>query len=253
IVPVTGAGMRAEWILAPGASTERVIFVVCGGAFMIGSLALYHRVSSLLSAASGAAVFAVDYRRAPEHPFPAALDDVRAAWDWLRVSGPPVKRIVAAGDSAGGNLMLSTLMALRDDGQTLPAALIAMAPWTDLTLSGESILTNAQRDPYIPANLLPHVVDAYLQGADPASPRASPLLGSFSGMPPMMIHVGRQEVLLDDSLRLAAAARSAGVEAQVRIWDNLPHVFQLFSPFVPEARQSLDELGQFARTRVEGS
>ena len=253
VISVDEAGVRAEWVIAPGVSIKYAVFFVRGGAFMIGSLALYRRLASILSQASRAAVFCIDYRRAPEHPFPSALDDVRAGWEWLSAAGLPASRIVAAGDSAGGNLMLSTMMTLRDERQPLPAAILAMAPWTDLTLSGDSIRRNASLDPYIPVNMLEPVINAYLRGADPASPRASPLFGSLAGFPPMMIHVGGKEILLDDSTRFATAARAAGVDARLKLWSGLPHGFQLFTPFVPEAAISLNELGQFARSHLSPS
>lgn len=243
---VSEDGVRGEWLLAPGARKDRAVFFVHGGGFIIGSPAIYRHLASRLSAASRCAVFSVDYRLAPEHPYPLPLDDVLAAWRWLSAS-METSRIAAAGDSAGGNLILAALMRLSADGASLPAAVVAMAPWTDLSVSGESVARNCRADPYIPANLLRPVADAYLQGADPRAPDASPLFGDFSGFPPMLIHVGSTEVLLDDALRLQQAAEAAGVNVKLKVWQDLPHVFQLFSPVLPEGRHSLGELGAFVQ------
>jgi acetyl esterase/lipase len=249
--PVREAGVRGEWVVAAGACRDHGILFVHGGAFMIGSPGIYRHLASRLSAAAGCGVFSVDYRLAPEHPFPAGLDDVLAAWDWLGGSRLEPSRLVAAGDSAGGNLALAALMTLRDSGRPLPAALVTMAPWTDLTLSGASVVANDLADPYLPANLLRPVAELYLNDAGADSPQASPLFGSFAGLPPMLVHVGKQELLLDDSLRLVKAATDDGVQVSLKVWDGLPHVFQLFAPFVPEGRQSLLELGQFARAHLQ--
>lgn len=251
VVPVREAGVRGEWLVAPNACRDRAIFFVHGGAFMIGSPGIYRHLASRLSAAARCRVFSVDYRLAPEHPFPVGLNDVLAAWDWLTAAKLEASQVVIAGDSAGGNLTLAMLMMLRDSRRPLPAALVTMAPWIDLTMSGASVVANDLADPYIPSNLLRPVASMYLQGAGADSPRASPLSGSFAGLPPMLVHVGKQEVLLDDSLRLAEAARGEGIEVTLKVWDGLPHVFQLFAPFIPEGRESLLELGQFAQAQLE--
>ena len=248
--PVREAGVHGEWVLAPGVRDDRVVFFVHGGGFMIGSPAIYRHLVSRLSQSAGCAVFSLDYRLAPENPHPAALDDVLRAWHWL-TSGPRrALRVAAAGDSAGGNLVLAALLRLAESQQPLPAAVAAMAPWTDLSISGESVSTNRRADPYLPAELLRPVASAYLQGADPRSPEASPLFGDFSRFPPMLIHVGSTEVLLDDARRLERTARQAGVEVMLKTWPGLPHVFQLFSPLVPEGRRSLQELGGFLRQHL---
>ena len=248
--PVQGNGMRGEWIVAPGAREDRALFFVHGGGFIIGSAAIYRHLVSRLSLAAGCAVLSVDYRLAPEHPHPAPLEDVLRAWRWLNRRFD-ASHIAAAGDSAGGNLVLATLLRLKRDSQSLPTAALLMAPWTDLSASGDSVVANRDADPYIPADILRPVADSHLQGADPRAPDASPLFGDFSGFPPMMIHVGSSEVLLDDSLRLADSAKASGVDVAVKIWQGLPHVFQLFSPLVPEGRLSLAELGGFARRHLD--
>lgn len=250
--PVSEAGVRGEWVLAPGVRDDRAVFFVHGGGFIIGSPAIYRNLVSRLSLAAGCAVFSVDYRLAPEHPYPAPLDDVLHAWRWLTSDSLAAHQVAAAGDSAGGNLVLATLMRLSRAAEPLPAAVVTMAPWTDLSLSGNSVAENRRADPYIPANMLRPVAAAYLQGANPSLPEVSPLFGDFSLFPPTLIHVGSSEVLLDDALRLEGVAKQSGVEVTLKIWHGLPHVFQLFAFFVPEGRQSLEELGSFIRRHLFG-
>lgn len=250
IRPVSEAGVRGEWVLAPGVREDRAVLFVHGGGFIIGSPAIYRHLVSRLALAAGCAVFSVDYRLAPEHPYPAPLADVLRAWRWLTSDALDASRVAAAGDSAGANLVLSALMRLRASAAPLPAAVVAMAPWTDLSVSGNSVNANRRADPYIPANLLRPVAAAYLRGADPRAPDASPLFGDFSRFPPMLVHVGSTEVLLDDALRLEQAAKRSGVDVRLKIWQGLPHVFQLFAPFVPEGRRSLQELGGFVRLHL---
>ncbi len=249
--PVAEDGVRGEWVVAPGAREDRAIFYVHGGAFIIGSPAIYRNLTSRLSRAAGCAVFSLRYRFAPEHPFPAALDDVLAGWRWLTSARLDASRVAAGGDSAGGNLMLAALLRLNAAAAPLPTSAFAMAPWTDLTAGGRSVTDNADADPYIPANLLHPVAAAYLQGADPRAADASPLFGRFAGFPPMLIHVAAGELLLDDAVRLTDIAKAAGVDVTLKVWPGLPHVFQLFAPFVPEGRQSLRELGMFARDHLQ--
>ncbi len=248
--PVGEAGVRGEWVLAPGVRDDRAVFFVHGGGFIIGSPAIYRHLVSRLSLSSGCAVFSLDYRLAPEAPHPAALEDVLRAWHWLTTGRLGASRVAAAGDSAGGNLLLATLLRLNASRQPLPAAVAVMAPWADLSISGGSVSTNRQADPYIPAELLRPVASAYLQGYDPRLPEASPLFGDFARFPPMLIHVGSTEVLLDDALRLERSARQSGVDVTLKTWQGLPHVVQLFSPLVPEGRRSLEEIGGFLKRHL---
>ncbi len=245
--PVDQDGIRGEWVTAPGAQEDRAVFFVHGGGFIIGSPAIYRHLVSRLSLACGCPVFSLDYRLAPEYPYPTPLDDVLDAWRWLRSQFPHASKIAAAGDSAGDNLVLAALLRLSESSQPLPSALALMAPWTDLSASGKSVVENRRADPYIPAELLRPVAELYLKGADARMAHASPLFGNFSRFPPMLIHVGSTEVLLDDAARLHRAALQAGVDVSLKIWQGLPHVFQLFSLFVPEGRQSLNEIGAFLR------
>lgn len=250
--PVREDGVRGEWVQAAGARDDRAVLFVHGGGFIIGSPAIYRHLVSRLSQAAGCAVFSLDYRLAPENPYPSALEDVLRAWRWL-TSGPlGPGDVAAAGDSAGGNLVLAALLRLDQSQQPLPVAVVTMAPWTDLSVSGGSVSANRRADPYIPAELLRPVASAYLRGADPQAPEASPLFGDFSRFPPMLIHVGSTEVLLDDARRLERSARQSGVDVTLKSWQGLPHVFQLFSPFVPEGRRSLRELGGFLQHHLAG-
>lgn len=244
--------VTGEWVRAPSAREDRVVYFIHGGAFVIGRPANYRHLASRLSKAAGARVFSVDYRRAPEHAFPAALKDVRTGWHWLEESSGVGKALALAGDSAGGGLALSLMQELKQRAQRLPLAFAGMAPWVDLSLSADSIRLNAERDPYIAAELLPTVAELYLQGADPLDPRASPLFGQFDGLPPMLIHACEDEVLRDDATRLVQRARAAGVDAELELWGALPHGFQLFSQLLPEGRDSLNQLGGFLARHWQG-
>ena len=198
-----------------------------------------------IAAASAARIAAVQYRLAPEHPFPAALDDALASWRGLLEAGADPRRAVFMGDSAGGGLVLALALRARDKGENLPAAIVAMSPWTDLAVTGASVRRNARADPMINADDVPHLASRYLDGADPRHPYASPLYGDPTGLPPTLIQVGGDEVLLDDSVRMAARLREAGVEAQLEIWPRMPHVFQSFSSILPEARRAIGRIGAF--------
>jgi acetyl esterase/lipase len=204
-----------------------------------------------LSAASGAAVLGVAYRLAPEHHFPAPLEDALAAYDWAlqEVEGP--SRVAFAGDSAGGGLALSALMSLRDARRELPAACLLLSPWTDLTAGGESYASRAGSDPIHQRPMILAMARSYLgPEADPRDPRASPLHGDLSGLPPLLIQVGDRETVLDDSTRLAAAAERAGVPVRLEVWDDMIHVFQLFAAELPEAAQAIAGAGAFLHERL---
>jgi acetyl esterase/lipase len=186
----------------------------------------------------------VDYRLAPEHPFPAALEDIQTAYRWLLQNGIPPRKIVVAGDSAGGNLALVLLLALREAGDPLPAAAVCLSPVTDLTGAVESRRTKAAVDPILRSGTS-DMVSSYVGKHDPRQPLLSPLYADLHGLPPILLHVGEDEILLDDSTRLAEHARAAGVNATVVVWSHMWHVFQAFAPLLPEARQSIEQMGQF--------
>ena len=235
-------GVPGEWVEAIDAPSRRTTLLYLHGGGFIGCSPRSHRPLTAPFALHGIRVFVPDYRLAPEHPFPAAPEDVQAAWRALRrlESG----RLVVGGDSAGGNLALGLMLALRDAGEALPEAAVLFSPGTDFTGASASLVSNSERDPMFGGTQLDHLRDAYLQGADPAQPLASPLLGDLRGLPPLLVHVGADEVLLDDSLRLAEKARAAGVRVELEVFPTVPHVWQLIRA-VPEARRSVRAAAAF--------
>ncbi|MEY2433340.1 MAG: epsilon-lactone hydrolase [Acidimicrobiaceae bacterium] len=247
---VDAGGVPAEWIVAPEADEDRVVLYVHGGAYCIGSLGSHRRLVAHLSAQCRARVLHVDYRLAPEHPFPAAVDDAVAAYRWLLAEGVSADRIAISGDSAGGGLTLATLLALRDAGEPLPAAAVPISPWTDLEGTGESIRTRAEMDVMIKTDRLKEMADRYANGVDLREPRVSPLHGDFTGLPPLLIQVGDAEVLLDDAVRVADRAKAAGVDVTLEVWDEMPHVFQAFVGLLPEADQAVARIGEWIRTQI---
>ena len=241
-----------EWVVADGADPDRRILYVHGGSWVSGSLAGYRAFLSRVSQATGAVVLAVDYRLAPEHPFPAGLDDCIQAYRWMRENGPQGKGTVPAaylmGDSAGGNLALAALLKVRDSQLPLPAALIALSPATDFTGGSPSLVSRASVDPIIKPEVLPALIPIYLgRHTEATDPYASPLFGDYRGMPPLLLQVGDAEVLLDDSTRLARHAAEQGCDVTLEIWDGMPHVFQGFAPFLPEASKAIATIGKFIR------
>ncbi len=243
------AGVPGEWAeaKAPG-PTRAALFYLHGGGYVAMSPRT-HRSLTAAFAKRGFRVFAPDYRLAPEHPFPAAVDDAAAAWRAFRahVDGPAC----VAGDSAGGGLTLALLMRLRDKGERGPDAACLFSPWTDLAATGASVLANERRDPMIVANGLATIAAAYLGGADPTTPLASPLYGDFAGLPPLIVFVGDTEVLLDDSLRAAERARTAGVPVELRVEPDMPHVWPFMNRLLPEGRRAMDEAAAFLIAAAE--
>jgi monoterpene epsilon-lactone hydrolase len=210
-----------------------------------GAPELYRHVLWRLADAAKAQVAAIDYRLAPEHPFPAAIDDAVAAWRALLSEGVDGRHAAVIGDSAGGGLALALALRLRDHGAPLPAAIVALSPWTDLALTGESLRLNAAADPMQNAADVPFLAAAYLGDADPRNPYASPLYGDPTGLPPTLIHVGSDEILLDDAARMAAAMRNAGCGVELEVWPRVPHVWHAFAFILPEARRAIARIGEF--------
>lgn len=233
-----------EW-LTNEAHPPRTILYQHGGGYYFCSPRSHRAITFRLAAQARASVLSLDYRLAPEHRFPAAVDDCIAAYRRLLDDGTPAPSIVLAGDSAGGGLALATLLALRDAGTPLPAAAVLFSPWTDLTCGGASMRTNEGRDPMYHAAVFPRVAAQYLGGADARHPYASPLFGEFAGLPPLLIQVGDTELLLDDSTRVAERARAAGVTVKLDVWRNVPHIFQIWAPFMPEASAALKRAAAF--------
>lgn len=241
--PMVVEHIPAAWIAIPEV-TEGVILYLHGGGYCLGSVATHRDLIARLVKATGYRALAIDYRLAPEHPFPAALEDARTAYQWLLAQGYAPKDIVLAGDSAGGGLAVATLIALRDAGMALPAAAVCFSPWCDLTLSGESLQTQAAADPLLNAATLRRYAEAYAATMPPEHPLISPLYADLRGLPPLLIQVGTAEVLLDDAVRLTAAAREAGVMVTLQIWEELFHVFQM-APFLPETQEALANVAVF--------
>ncbi|KND56913.1 6-hexanolactone hydrolase [Candidatus Paraburkholderia schumanniana] len=238
------APLRGEW-LTPTARPNATILYVHGGGYYFCSPRSHRAITFALASRANAAVFSLDYRLAPEHRFPAAVDDSIATYRCLIAAGADAKTIAIAGDSAGGGLALATLLALRDAGDPLPAAAVLFSPWTDLTGSGESMQRNEGRDPMYHAAIFPRVAAHYLGDADATHPYASPSFGRFDGLPPLLIQVGETELLLDDSVRVTAKARAAGVRVELEIWRHVPHIFQIWAPFMPEANRALARAAAF--------
>jgi epsilon-lactone hydrolase len=247
---VDAGGVPADLISAGAGEGERHILFVHGGGFVIGSPALYRDFTWRLARAADARVLAIDYRLAPEHPFPAALDDAAAAYRWLLARCAGSRSLAVIGDSAGGGLALALLLRLRDEGMDLPAAAAAVSPWTDLALTGASLRRNAAADPIVNADEVPRFAAYYLGGADPRQPYASPLYGDPTGLPPTLIQVGSDEVLLDDAVRMVERMRAAGCEVALEVWPRMPHVWHTFAPVLPEARDAIRRLGAFVRSRT---
>lgn len=238
-------GIPARWIVVPE-SADRVVLYVHGGGFMLGSSYGYRGLGSWIARAAGARVLLIDYRLAPEHAFPAAHEDVLAAYRALiSDEGVAPSDIVVAGDSAGGGLALGAVIAVRDAGDALPAAVCLMSPFADLTLSSESINSLAAVDPLSSPEAAVTMSGAYLAGADPSDVRASPLVADFTGLPPLLIQVGSSEILLDDAIRIAERARAAKVPVELQIAYQMVHVFQMFPNEIPEAAAAIDDLGAF--------
>ena len=247
---VDAGGVAAELITVPASSSRRHVLFLHGGAYRSGAPSSYRHFTWRIAAAARATVLAVDYRLAPEHPYPAALDDAVRAYRWLLAAGGAAPSTMIVGDSAGGGLALATLLKLRDDGVALPVAAVALSPWTDLALTGASLRRNVRRDPMLNAEDLPALAADYLAGADPRLPYASPLYGDLAGLPPTLIHVGGDEVLHDDAVRMHERLRLAGCDAELEIWPRMPHVWHLFAPVLPEAKRAIAKIGDFADRRL---
>ncbi len=250
ITPVDAAGVKAELAQARNARADAVILYFHGGGYAIGSPISHRHLFAALSQESGASALAVDYRLSPEHPFPAAVDDAVRAYQWLLQTGVAPDRIVIAGDSAGGGLTVATLLALRDRGLPQAAAGVCLSSWFDMTMTAESYTTKAEADPIIKRETLIRWAEAYLPGQDTRAPLASPLFADLSGLPPLLIQVGTEEVLLDDSTMLAERAKAAGVDVTLEIWDEMIHVWHYFYQILREGREAIARIGEFVRARI---
>ena len=247
---VSAGGVTAYWLDAPDAAADRALLFLHGGGYQFGSLRSDGELAARLGRASGMRVLFAEYRLAPEHPFPAAIDDVLAVWRWLRTEQRmSAQSLAVVGDSAGGGLTVALLVATRDAGEELPAAAVLMSPTVDLTSSGASMTERVDQDPISTPALLRQLASDYLAGADPTTPLASPLFASLSGLPPLLIQVGTADLLLSDAERLAKAAGEAGVDVRLEIGEGLPHVYQLMLG-TPEAAEATERIGTFLREHV---
>ena len=242
-------GMAAEWITSTATSPAHVILYLHGGGYVVGSLNTHRDLAARLGRAAGTRVLLIDYRLAPEHPHPAAVDDAVAAYRWLLAQGLAADHLAVAGDSAGGGLTIATLIALRDLGVPLPAGGVCFSPWVDMEATGESMRTEVG-DPMLNRALLLHFARFYLGTTDPRTPLASPLHAELRGLPPLLIQASRDEVLLDDATRITEKARRAGIDCELDLTDEVPHVWQIFAGILPEGQQALDRAGAFLRRRL---
>jgi len=250
---VRAGGVPAEWLVLPGSLTDRVVLYFHGGAYCLGSLDTHRGLAATVARAAQARALLIDYRLAPEHPFPAAVLDAQAAYAWLLDQGIVPEQVALAGDSAGGGLLLALMVSLSEAGQPLPAAGVCLSPWADLSLSGRSWTTNARRELILSAVKMRQMAQLYLGDADPLTPLASPLYADLAGLPPLLIQVGGDEALLSDAEEVALRAKAAGVEVELEVWPGMFHAWQLTSRAIPEARQAIERIGSFLQARFAGA
>jgi epsilon-lactone hydrolase len=249
MTPVDAGGVPGMLVAVAQSRPDRCVLFFHGGGYCIGNAALYRDFLWRIASATRAQVLFFEYRLAPEHPFPAALDDAVAVYRWL-ITRFDRHHVVFAGDSAGGGLVFATLLRLRDEGVELPRAAAALSPWTDLALTGTSMQSNAAADPMLdPANL-PDLVRNYSGGADPRHPYISPIYGDPTGLPPTLIQVGSDEILRDDAVRMGDNMRAAGCAAEVEVWEKMPHVWHLYARLIPEGPRAIARVGEFLQARM---
>lgn len=245
VLPLRAAGMKAVWLVPRTVEPGQAVLYLHGGAYLVGSIRTHREIASYVARYSRARVLLVEYRLAPEHPFPAALEDALAAYRWLREQGFPPAGLALAGDSAGGGLAMAALLALRAAGEPLPAAEALISPWADLLGAGESVRTRLGRDPLFRPEDLLAAAKHYLDGHDAREPLISPVYADFSRLPPALIQVGDEELLLSDATRLAEGMRRDGAQARLSVWKGQWHVFQAAGMRMPESRKAFQEIGTF--------
>ena len=250
-VPAEGTPVYAEWVVPENSDPDKVILYFHGGGFVMGNARSHRGIASGFMKRLGQRALVFDYSLAPEHPAPAAVNDSAAMYRWLLDQGFKPQNIVFAGDSGGGGVELATLLKLKDDGVPMPAACVAFSPCTDMTISGESHKTRAKADPCTPKGMTETYLGYYVGGGDPRHPYASPLFGELSGLPPLMLQVGNDETLRDDSTRFAKLAQEAGVEVHLHVWKGMFHCFPLLAPMFREATEALEEVCAFIREKID--
>jgi len=251
--PLLANGVPAEWIVPHGKDTTRVILFLHGGSFNSGSIASHRTLAGNVAFASKARALLIDYRLAPEHPFPAALEDAMAAYEWLLAQGCAPGQIVVAGDSAGGTLTLALLIHLRDDSRPMPAAAVCLSPAPDLTFSSESWASNAKKDLMLDVRKEREAVEIYLRDTDVRAPLASPYFADLRGLPSLLIQVGSHEMLLSDATRFAEKAKAAGVDVTLEVWPGMQHEWQFAASVLPEGKRALSRISAFVDARLLSS
>jgi len=250
ISAAVGAPVPGEWIEPKKVTPRCTMLYLHGGGFLMCSPRTHRSLTTFFARNLPARVLVPDYRLAPEHPFPAAVDDAVASYRWLLAQGISPKEIVVAGDSAGGTLVMSLLLKLREAGDLLPVAAVAMSPWLDMAGTGDSWKENSLSDAWFYRESMPIATQMYLGETPTTHPIASPLYAELAGLPPIILHASSSEVVRDDSVRFAQKAKAVGVEAEIKIWPEQSHVWQAFIPFVPEARESLEEILAFLKKHL---
>jgi epsilon-lactone hydrolase len=245
--PVSAGGVPAEWSLAPGADANRVLLYLHGGGFSAGSIVSHRAMVTETGRAAQMRTLAIDYRRTPEHPFPAALDDALCAYRWLLAQGVQPGRIAVGGDSAGGGLTLALMVSLPDRGLPLPACGWCVSPWVDMEAQGESYATKAAVDPMISRDYIRELAGWYLHGTAPDTPLAAPVHADLTGLPPLLVQVGSAETLLGDSIRIAARAAAADVRVTLEVWPHMIHAWPLFHQQLTDGRRAIAVAGAFMR------
>lgn len=246
--PLKIGELQAEWIIPVDIDSDVVILYLHGGGYCVGSISTHRSMVTFLAKSCKAKVLIINYRLAPENPFPAAIEDAVAAYRWLQSEGISPQQTIIAGDSAGGGLTVATMLDLKQKGDTLPAAAICISPWTDLELTGDSMESKADVDPILKKDELKKTAKAYLSNTNPRNPLASPIYADLKGLPPMLIQVGTNETLLDDSLRLAENAKAAGVDTTLECWDDMIHVWQIFVGMaVSESQDAVNRIAEFIK------
>jgi epsilon-lactone hydrolase len=245
-------GMGAEWISFPESESDKIVLYLHGGGYMEGSLTSHQDLAMRIGRAAKMKVLVIDYRLAPEHPFPAAVEDAVKSYNWLIESQKiNPNKIVIAGDSAGGGLTLVTLIKLRDEKIPMPAAGICLSPWTDLALTGDSLIKNAKVDPFLKSYDLAFMAELYIGDNDPKNPYISPLYADLHDLPPILLHVGTAEIIKDDSVRFAEKAKKAGVNVTLEVFDDMIHVFQAFSEWAPEGQEAIEKIGKYIQAKLK--
>lgn len=250
VSPVDAGGVPAEWFIPAGPDTGKRILYLHGGGYVLFSTTLYRDVICRIARATNARVLAINYRLAPEHPYPAAVDDALAAYRWLLKTGVKPPRVAVMGDSAGGGLTLVLLMKLRDKKLPLPACAVCLSPWTDLTLSNPTHRDNREKDPMMQNTILRDCAAHYVQESRPSDPGISPQFGTFSQLPPLLIQAGTEEVLLDDSRVCAEKAAAAGTNVELQVWPGMIHDFQMWAKVLPDSRKAIRDIGRFMEKHI---